>query len=127
MDRLESAGLNITLVSTLAAPLPDDFYPSLWKQALTRPNVTGLSSQPATYGGRFHTPDDMETRITFPDVIKGLAKASAGMDAYNFDVRQLRKCCTHHVLPSGHVVPFCAFNTLYRSGHLKLPPLDQST
>ena len=45
------------------------------------------------------------------------------LDAYNFDVRQVMKCCTHHVLPSGHVVPFCAYNTLYRPGHLSLPPL----
>jgi hypothetical protein len=26
-------------------------------------------------------------------------------------------------LPSGHVVPFCAYNTLYRDGHVPLPPL----
>ena len=47
------------------------------------------------------------------------------LDAYNFDIRQLMKCCTHHVLPSGHVVPFCAYNTLYRPGHLKLPPITK--
>ena len=46
------------------------------------------------------------------------------LDAYNFDVRQLMKCCTHHVLPSGHMVPFCAYNTLYRPGHLQLPELS---
>jgi uncharacterized radical SAM superfamily Fe-S cluster-containing enzyme len=45
------------------------------------------------------------------------------LDAYNFDVRRLMKCCIHHVLPSGHVVPFCAYNTLYREGHMRLPPL----
>jgi hypothetical protein len=42
---------------------------------------------------------------------------------YNFDVRRVMKCCLAHVLPSGHVVPFCAYNTLYRDGHLPLPPL----
>ncbi|EMI16656.1 radical SAM domain-containing protein [Rhodopirellula maiorica SM1] len=47
------------------------------------------------------------------------------LDAYNFDIRQLMKCCTHHVLPSGHMVPFCAYNTLYRPGHLTLPPLKK--
>ncbi|MEL6105134.1 MAG: radical SAM protein [Planctomycetota bacterium] len=248
MDRLESAGLNVTLVATLAAPLPDDFYRSLGSEALQRSNVTGLSLQPATYSGRYLAPEDLESRVTFPDVIAGLAAASNGqisnddfsplpcahpnchqillaardgqrlvplnrlapvaenldliaggisftpqrasqlveaflaraghcgtdcgcgdvvaiggptdsmggqppmdpllqdffgkvlggtasardmlrvtitsfLDAYNFDVRQLMKCCTHHVLPSGHVVPFCAYNTLYRPGHLKLPPL----
>jgi uncharacterized radical SAM superfamily Fe-S cluster-containing enzyme len=48
------------------------------------------------------------------------------LDAYNFDVRRLMKCCIHHVLPSGHVVPFCAYNVLYRQGHVSLPELLQS-
>ncbi len=26
------------------------------------------------------------------------------LDAYNFDVRRLMKCCIHHVLPSGHII-----------------------
>jgi hypothetical protein len=46
------------------------------------------------------------------------------LDAYNFDVRRLMKCCTHHVLPSGHVIPFCAYNVLYREGHVALPALQ---
>jgi hypothetical protein len=45
------------------------------------------------------------------------------LDAYNFDVRRLMKCCTHHILPSGHVIPFCAYNVLYREGHVALPEL----
>ena len=50
------------------------------------------------------------------------------LDAYNFDVRRVMKCCTHHVLPSGHIIPFCAYNVLYRNGHVSLPPLvHQST
>lgn len=47
------------------------------------------------------------------------------LDAYNFDVRRVMKCCTHHVLPSGHIVPFCAYNVLYRKGHIPLPPLSK--
>ena len=246
LDRLAEADLNVTLVSTLAAPLDADFYRDLWSEALHRPNITGLSLQPATYSGRHLLPEDLEDRITFPDVIRGLSVASGGMvceddfaplpcahpnchqimlaardglnlsplnraapvaenldliaggisftperskqlvqlfldrlshcgsdcgcsdlaqiqpsetnsepmdptlsrffdrvlvgkatardlmrvtitsflDAYNFDVRQLMKCCTHHVLPSGHMVPFCAYNTLYRPGHLKLPEVN---
>ena len=46
------------------------------------------------------------------------------LDAYNFDVRRVMKCCTHHVLPSGHVIPFCAYNVLYREGHVPLPELS---
>ena len=256
LDRLCEADLNVTLVSTLAAPMHPNFYRDLWAEALSRPNVTGLSLQPATYSGRHHVPEDLEDRVTFPDVIQGLASASGGdlseddfsplpcahpnchqimlaareglrlaplnraapvaenldliaggisftpersaqlvqlflermshcgsdcgcydvdqvtqiggskttdsektdslddpmlnrffakvlsgqatardmirvtitsfLDAYNFDVRQLMKCCTHHVLPSGHMVPFCAYNTLYRPGHLKLPPLAET-
>ncbi len=45
------------------------------------------------------------------------------LDPYNFDVRRVMKCCVHNILPSGHVVPFCAYNTLYRPGIVPLPPL----
>ena len=261
LDALEQAEINVTLVATLHPPVNDDFYASLWHQARTRSNVTGLSLQPATYSGRHLRCEDLEGRITFPDVIRGLAAASGGsvvesdfsplpcahpnchqillaardgntivplsraaslrdnldliaggisftperakqlmqifldrmshcgsdcgcgsteplrdvvtlgvakqsmppasanapldpvlerffervllgqatakdllrititsfLDAYNFDVRQVMKCCTHHVLPTGHVVPFCAYNTLYRPGHLKLPALAVSS
>ncbi|MFO0424997.1 MAG: radical SAM protein [Planctomyces sp.] len=48
------------------------------------------------------------------------------MDAYNFDVRQLMKECVHFILPGGHVVPFSAYNVLYRNGHVPLPPLVQT-
>jgi uncharacterized radical SAM superfamily Fe-S cluster-containing enzyme len=48
---------------------------------------------------------------------------TAFLDVHNFDTRRLMKCCLAHLLPSGHVVPFCAYNTLYRDGFLTLPPL----
>jgi hypothetical protein len=48
---------------------------------------------------------------------------TAFLDAYTFDTRRVMKCCLAHVLPSGHIVPFCAYNTLYRDGHVPLPPL----
>lgn len=47
------------------------------------------------------------------------------MDAYNFDVRQLMKSCVHHMLPSGHLIPFSAYNVLYRDGHVPLPDLKR--
>lgn len=47
------------------------------------------------------------------------------LDPYNFDVRRVMKCCVHNILPSGHVVPFCAYNTLYRPGIVPLPPLTK--
>ena len=48
---------------------------------------------------------------------------TAFLDAHTFDTRRVMKCCLAHLLPSGHVVPFCAYNTLYRDGHVQLPPL----
>jgi uncharacterized radical SAM superfamily Fe-S cluster-containing enzyme len=51
---------------------------------------------------------------------------TAFLDVHNFDTRRVMKCCLAHILPSGHVVPFCAYNTLYRDGHLTLPPLADS-
>ena len=48
------------------------------------------------------------------------------LDAYNFDVRRVMKCCIHHVLPSGHVIPFCAYNVLYRDGHVPLPEIRRA-
>jgi uncharacterized radical SAM superfamily Fe-S cluster-containing enzyme len=70
-------------------------------------------------------------------VVKALAEKLSGadvfrvvltafLDVYNFDVRRVMKCCLAHVLPSGHLVPFCAYNTLYRDGHVPLPPLADS-
>jgi uncharacterized radical SAM superfamily Fe-S cluster-containing enzyme len=67
-------------------------------------------------------------------VVKALAEKLSGtdvfritltafLDVHNFDTRQVMKCCLAHILPSGHVVPFCAYNTLYRDGHVSLPPL----
>jgi uncharacterized radical SAM superfamily Fe-S cluster-containing enzyme len=48
------------------------------------------------------------------------------MDAYNFDVRQEMKACVHFVLPSGHIVPFSAYNLLYREGRAALPELGST-
>jgi len=48
---------------------------------------------------------------------------TAFLDAHTFDTRRVMKCCLAHVLPTGHVIPFCAYNTLYRDGFVPLPPL----
>jgi uncharacterized radical SAM superfamily Fe-S cluster-containing enzyme len=70
-------------------------------------------------------------------VVKALAEKLTGeqvfritltafLDVHNFDTRRVMKCCLAHLLPSGHVVPFCAYNTLYRDGFVSLPPLTES-
>jgi uncharacterized radical SAM superfamily Fe-S cluster-containing enzyme len=254
---LGEAGVHVTLVPTLQAGVNDDQLGPLVEFGLARPWITGISFQPATYSGRHVLPAELERRITFPDVIQGIAKQTRGLfreddflplpcahpnchqisiafrhdgtatpvtrfidaaanfdllangisftrersrelilqylsrqaccggdcgpvqdgemrdnlppispslplsvspsspngpgndflrgiidqqigaenlfrititsflDAYNFDVRRLMKCCTHHVLPSGHVIPFCAYNVLYRDGHVPLPALSR--
>jgi 7,8-dihydro-6-hydroxymethylpterin dimethyltransferase len=63
--------------------------------------------------------------LTGADVFR--VTLTAFLDAHTFDTRRVMKCCLAHVLPSGHVVPFCAYNTLYRDGHVPLPPLADGT
>ena len=48
---------------------------------------------------------------------------TAFLDRHTFDTRRGMKCCIAHLLPSGHTIPFCAYNTLYRDGTVPLPPL----
>jgi len=33
-------------------------------------------------------------------------------------VRSAKKCCVHHVLPDGKIMPFCSYNTLHRPKHM---------
>jgi uncharacterized radical SAM superfamily Fe-S cluster-containing enzyme len=256
LERLGEAGVHVTLVATLQGSVNLDQIGPLVRYAAERDWITGLSLQPATYSGRHYLPEDLENRVTFPDVIKAMEEQTEGMfqtkdffplpcahpnchqlclayrhtegltpltrfvnakenldllangisftreegvrliqqylarqaccgpsgcgdnsgcsttptqldvskslpvlsatntiaataedffaqallkqlgarnlfritinnflDMYNFDVRRVMKCCTHHVLPSGHVIPFCAYNVLYREGHVPLPEL----
>jgi len=246
IERLGEAGLNTILVCTVQPNINED---ELWRMVefgMQRPWITGVSFQPATYSGRYVLPEELDQRVTFPDIIHGLEKQSAGvwkatdfsplpcahpnghtlayafrdnkhmlplarfvdlenhldllsgritfnrerareliaeylsrqpcgiggcppneqigmdaipqdlsaddlrlagdffqramteqldpadmfritttsfMDAYNFDIRQLMKSCVHFILPSGHLIPFSAYNVLYRGGHVPLPPL----
>jgi len=38
------------------------------------------------------------------------------MDAFNFDVRSVKKSCVHIVQSDGRIVPFDTFNLFYRDG-----------
>lgn len=248
IKRLGEIDVRITLVCTLQGGLNLDQVGPLVRLAAETKHIAGVSFQPATYSGRNVTPEELEQRVTFPDVVReiceqtpwfrasdfmplpcahpnchtltyafrengglvplmrfidgrehkevlanGIAYTRARgrqvveeylaklgcdasgctslvgiraevedaakrsehpdealsffekalteklspdnvfrititsfLDAYNFDVRRLMKCCIHHVLPSGHVVPFCAYNVLYRPGLLPLPELRDS-
>ena len=261
IEELGKAGLNVTLVATMQPDLNMDQIGPLIEFGIDRPWITGVSFQPATYVGRAAMPEELDRRITFPDVIREVELQSEGrflasdffpipcahpnahtlcyafrsgkdvvpvtrfvdvekhfdllangislnrqntrqiveqlllreacgpgcdcsggadlngelvslmqtkdtfqrptntesdwsqlatdffsramnselgnadmfritttsfMDVYNFDIRQLMKSCVHHLLPSGHLVPFCAWNVLYRDGHVALPELGRS-
>lgn len=255
LENIAEVGLNVTLVATLQGGLNEGAPADLLDFARGQPHITGLSLQPATYSGRHVLPEELDKRITFPDVIDGIVadprnqfdkqdffplpcahpnchwiglatrtesgflpltkwidaeanldllangisftrqqtrrlaeqamarlacegegccsgeaatefggasglpvlespsettKQDSGieeflsrvveqkvgardllrititsfLDMYNFDVRRVMKCCTHHVLPSGHIIPFCAYNVLYRDGTVPLPKLS---
>ncbi len=249
IEELGKRNIRITLVCTLQPGVNDHEIGEIVRFGIERPWITGVSFQPATYSGRYVLPEDLERRITFPDVIHAIAEQTGGLfrvedflplpcahpnchsltyayragstivpltrfidarnhleilangilftrnrarqlieeylsklgccghdlstvpsdtfktnaqalesavtgaagefftralaeqlssadvfrititsflDAYNFDVSRLMKCCIHHVLPSGHIIPFCAYNVLYREGHAKLPQLIES-
>jgi 7,8-dihydro-6-hydroxymethylpterin dimethyltransferase len=38
------------------------------------------------------------------------------LDAWNFDVRSVKKTCVHIVAPDGRIIPFDTFNLFYRDG-----------
>jgi uncharacterized radical SAM superfamily Fe-S cluster-containing enzyme len=245
IEALGRRGIKTSLVCTLQPGMNDHEIGDIVRFGIERPWITGISFQPATYSGRHVLPEELERRITFPDVIKAIAEQTNGvfleddfmplpcahpnchsltyafrsdgnivplmrfidarkhldilangilfsrnaarklieryleqvggcgigcfpedrsdgaseqdpiraaaseffsravaeqlsqsdvfrititsfLDAYNFDVRRLMKCCIHHVLPSGHVIPFCAYNVLYREGHAALPALREA-
>jgi len=43
-----------------------------------------------------------------------LLGSMAFMDRYNFDLNRLRRCVIHYVTPDLMIIPFCAYNNIYR-------------
>jgi hypothetical protein len=58
--------------------------------------------------------DDLPDHI-FAVTIEGF------MDRWTFDVARAATCCVQEALPDGRIVPFCAYNTLYRSAPNRRP------
>ena len=115
------------------SPLPSpvgrgDQSASLWFSS--GPPAAGAPREGQTFAildqqlpsGRDFFAKALAERLTTRDVFR--VTITSFLDAYNFDLRRLVKCCVHHILPSGHVVPFCAYNVLYREGHVPLPTLE---
>ena len=63
--------------------------------------------------------DDLPEQI-FAVTIEGF------MDRHVFDVSRVARCCIQEALPDGRIVPFCAYNTLYRDApdHRPVPLVD---
>lgn len=55
----------------------------------------------------FDAVEDLTDRV-FAVTIEGF------MDRHVFDVSRVTRCCIQEALPDGRIVPFCAYNTLYR-------------
>jgi uncharacterized radical SAM superfamily Fe-S cluster-containing enzyme len=79
IEALGQHGIRTTLVATLQPGVNDHEIGALVKFGVERPWITGISFQPATYSGRHALPDDLERRITFPDVIQGVAEQTGGL------------------------------------------------
>ncbi|QGJ69182.1 Antilisterial bacteriocin subtilosin biosynthesis protein AlbA [Planctomycetales bacterium 10988] len=90
------------------------------KKNLTLPILESSNSSLQEMGTNFFE-QALSEKLTTKDVFR--ITITSFLDMYNFDIRRLMKCCVHHVLPSGHIIPFCAYNVLYREGHVEFPEL----
>jgi len=127
LGRLGCCGGNCDSARAAPAPVSLDVPPGqapLTEQGPTSPEGTsnGEGAQATAASDFFRRA--LAEQLSPADVFR--ITITSFLDAYNFDVRRLMKCCTHHVLPSGHVIPFCAYNVLYREGHVPLPTLASS-
>ena len=73
IERLGNAGINTILVVTVQPGVNERELGEIVRFGMARPWITGVSFQPATYSGRYVMPEVLEQRITFPDIIKGIA------------------------------------------------------
>jgi hypothetical protein len=114
------------LVTQLISRQCCDTTPTDW--SLQRPVEALIPSKKPDANPHAHASiaDEFFTRVLAEDVSPAdvlRITTTSFMDAYNFDVRQEMKSCVHFVLPSGHIIPFSAYNLLYRDGLVPLPPL----
>src|SRR5207248_3821912 len=79
LDNLGKHGIRAILVTTLQPGVNEHQVGHIVKFGLARPWITGISFQPATYSGRHVLPAELERRITFPDVIRGIERQTGGL------------------------------------------------
>jgi uncharacterized radical SAM superfamily Fe-S cluster-containing enzyme len=58
-------------------------------------------------------------RSAFDDYLEHLKMITIKpfQSAWDLDVKRLMKCCIHEVLPDGKIMPFCAYNAIYRDNY----------
>ena len=39
------------------------------------------------------------------------------MNSWDFDVRRIMKCCVHQLTDDNKIIPFCAYNAIYRENY----------
>ncbi|MGB6043190.1 MAG: radical SAM protein, partial [Pirellulales bacterium] len=110
IERLGEAGIRTILVCTVQPDANDQEMGRLVQFGSQRRWITGVSFQPATYCGRFVLPDELERRITFPDVIKGVCRQTNG-EWLESDFSPLP--CAH---PNAHTISYA-----YRYGEQLVP------
>ena len=79
IEALGRRGIKTSLVCTLQPGVNEHEIGAIVRFGLERPWITGISFQPATYSGRHVLPEDLERRITFPDVIRAIAEQTDGI------------------------------------------------
>ena len=111
IEALGRRGIKTSLVCTLQPGVNDHEVGAIVRFGLERPWITGVSFQPATYSGRHVLPEDLERRITFPDVIRAIAEQTDGA----LPRRRLHAACRVRI-PNCHSLTYA-----FRSGGRVVP------
>jgi len=61
---------------------------------------------------------NVPTGLTYENVFRILIVQF--LDAFNFDVRSVKRSCIHIAHPDGRIIPFDTYNLFYREGSEKL-------
>ena len=110
IELLGTAGMRTILVCTVQPGVNDHELGAIVRFAQQRPWITGVSFQPASYVGRTVLPEELERRVTFPDVIRGIVQQCADVWRET-DFSPLP--CAH---PNAHSLAYA-----YRSGETVVP------
>lgn len=81
LDRLEEHGIDTTLIPVLALGVNDQEVGDLVKLTLQREHIRSLEIHTMTFTGQGGTDFDPTSRITVPDVLNAIEKATGGLIA----------------------------------------------